>query len=208
MLTYCTICICAILGMFCLHRETFPENLKMSTPRDITRKLKDVLVWITMYLHTGVPFCVHAFFVMNLWDSLQYQVIISFRYNRMIGRTNSIAQSNLDTFDRYHNKTKCNKALTVCMILGTYPIDIQWEVFLMKKNFIAQAMGLCFRNNNSKRLRMESIHLNSKGPIIGMHSKIARFMGPTWGVPGYDRTQVGPMLVPWTLRSGLSFHAK
>ena len=205
MLTYCTICLCAILGMFCLHRESFPENLKMSTPRDITRKLKDVLVWITMYYTWVCPSAYTHFFV-NLWDSLQ--VIISFNYYRMIGRANSIAHSNLDKFDRYHNKTKCNKALTVCMILGTYPIDIQWEVFLMKKNFIAQAMGLCFRNSNLKRLRMESIHSNSKGPIIGMHSKIARFMGPTWGVPGYDRTQVGPMLVPWTLRSGLSFHAK
>ena len=28
---------------------------------------------------------------------------------------------------------------------------------------------------------------------------IARFMGPTWGPSGADRTQVGPMLAPWTL---------
>ena len=31
---------------------------------------------------------------------------------------------------------------------------------------------------------------------------VARFMGPTWGPPGTDRTQVGPMLAPWTLLSG------
>ena len=31
---------------------------------------------------------------------------------------------------------------------------------------------------------------------------IARFMGPTWGASGADRTQAGPMLAPWTLRSG------
>ena len=31
---------------------------------------------------------------------------------------------------------------------------------------------------------------------------IARFMGPTWGPSGADRTQVVPMLAPWTLRSG------
>ena len=31
---------------------------------------------------------------------------------------------------------------------------------------------------------------------------IARFMGPTWGLPGADRTQVGPMLAPWSLLSG------
>ena len=31
---------------------------------------------------------------------------------------------------------------------------------------------------------------------------IARFMGPTWGPSGADRTQVGPMLAIWTLLSG------
>ena len=29
----------------------------------------------------------------------------------------------------------------------------------------------------------------------------ARFMGPTWGPSGADRTQAGPMLAPWTLLS-------
>ena len=31
---------------------------------------------------------------------------------------------------------------------------------------------------------------------------MARFMGPTWGPSGADRTQVGPMLAPWILLSG------
>ena len=31
---------------------------------------------------------------------------------------------------------------------------------------------------------------------------IARFIGPIWGPSGADRTQVGPMLAPWTLLSG------
>ena len=30
-------------------------------------------------------------------------------------------------------------------------------------------------------------------------SQIAMFMGPTWDPSGADRTQVGPMLAPWTL---------
>ena len=34
-------------------------------------------------------------------------------------------------------------------------------------------------------------------------SQIARFMGSTWGPPWDDRTQVGPMLDPWTLLSGM-----
>ena len=31
---------------------------------------------------------------------------------------------------------------------------------------------------------------------------ITRFMGPTWGASGADRTQMGPMLAPWSLLSG------
>ena len=35
-----------------------------------------------------------------------------------------------------------------------------------------------------------------------VNTLITRFMGPTWGPSGADRTQVGPMLAPWTLLSG------
>ena len=41
--------------------------------------------------------------------------------------------------------------------------------------------------------------------VIMIQSKItqiARYMWPTWGQYGADRTQVGPMLAPWTLLSG------
>ena len=41
-------------------------------------------------------------------------------------------------------------------------------------------------------------------PDIGLwhHTLVARFMGLTWGPPGADRTQVDPMLAPWSLISG------
>ena len=42
--------------------------------------------------------------------------------------------------------------------------------------------------------------------VHSSYSLIARFMGPTWGPSGADRTQVGPMLTPWTLLSGLFYH--
>ena len=41
-----------------------------------------------------------------------------------------------------------------------------------------------------------------------IQSLIARFMGPTWGPSGADRTQVGPMLAPWTLLSEVVWHMK
>ena len=34
----------------------------------------------------------------------------------------------------------------------------------------------------------------------------ARFMGPTWGPSGADRAQMGPMLAPWTLLSGMLYN--
>ena len=39
-----------------------------------------------------------------------------------------------------------------------------------------------------------------------MDTLVIRFMGPTWGPPGADRTQVGPMLVPWSLLSRYRGH--
>ena len=39
------------------------------------------------------------------------------------------------------------------------------------------------------------------GEVIATISLIASFMGPTWGPSGAERTQVGPMLAPWTLLS-------
>ena len=42
---------------------------------------------------------------------------------------------------------------------------------------------------------------SSTGQI--MSSLIAWYMGPTWGQTGANRTQVGPMLVPWSLLSGI-----
>ena len=45
--------------------------------------------------------------------------------------------------------------------------------------------------------RLTCRELRSSKPTL-----IARFMGPTWGPPGADRTQVGLMLAPWSLLSG------
>ena len=42
-------------------------------------------------------------------------------------------------------------------------------------------------------------------PVSGLtvnRPPIAKFMGQTWGPSGANRTQVGPMLAPWTLLSG------
>ena len=49
-------------------------------------------------------------------------------------------------------------------------------------------------------------HVDKMGPyrvpFVHIVTLIARFVGPTWGPSGADRTQVGPMLAPRTLLSG------
>ena len=53
----------------------------------------------------------------------------------------------------------------------------------------------------------ENVFMSWYHHVVAIHPQmplIARFMGPTWGPSGADRTQVGPMLAPWTLLSGAS----
>ena len=52
------------------------------------------------------------------------------------------------------------------------------------------------RGNSDELVSDTSVHCGS-----GM-TPIARFMGPTWGPSGTDRTQMSPLLAPWTLPSG------
>ena len=42
-----------------------------------------------------------------------------------------------------------------------------------------------------------------KNQYLDRTAQIARFMGPTWGPSGSCRPQMGPMLAPWTLLSGM-----
>ena len=63
------------------------------------------------------------------------------------------------------------------------------ETNLEKATPTAPTQGKCFVIN----LRTEGYH---------DATLVARFMGPTWGPSGADRTQVGPILAPLTLLSG------
>ena len=54
----------------------------------------------------------------------------------------------------------------------------------------------------SRVSRYSPILLNGYG--FWYISQIAKFMGPTWGPPGSCRPQMGPMLAPLTLLSGVS----
>ena len=48
----------------------------------------------------------------------------------------------------------------------------------------------------------DPIHFTSSHTVPSL---IARFIGPTWGPSGADRTQVGPMMAPWSLLSAMAY---
>ena len=52
-------------------------------------------------------------------------------------------------------------------------------------------------------IALVSVLLRQVTPVaVTETTQIARFIGSTWDPSGADRTQVGPMLAPWTLLSG------
>ena len=62
---------------------------------------------------------------------------------------------------------------------------------------------LCGHDNLGKgRTHPSRFHWDALLCSSTQPTQIAKFMGPTWGPPGFCRPQMGPMLAPWTLLSG------
>ena len=80
--------------------------------------------------------------------------------------------------------------------------QVMWKAFSMSES---HHMKLVINSYLCQRppLSTESTSLPLKKP-----SQIAKFMGPTWGPTGCCRPQMGPMLAPWTLLSGMTKYAK
>ena len=72
------------------------------------------------------------------------------------------------------------------------PLVTQWYISDFDYHCFKQWLVACSVSQAISKYRGYSV----------MVTLIARFMGPTWGPSGTDRTQVGPMLAPWTLLSG------
>ena len=76
---------------------------------------------------------------------------------------------------------------------------------LIKSNVNIFKIGLCAFCPFSKWFLWHKVVHAAKQTISvkwSVWTLIARSMGPTWGPSGADRTQVDPMLAPWTLLSG------
>ena len=113
--------------------------------------------------------------------------------------------------------------IMICQtMLETWPSGLSNE---KTSRFLSEAIVPCFNGARQALIKTHNIIYGSKwhiwytiwpewhsGPILYYVSWAKTFrdskfhganMGPTWGPPGSRRPQMGPMLAPWTLLSGL-----
>ena len=99
-----------------------------------------------------------------------------------------------------------NKIFLLLLLLvsrspGLYTIEDRWHCFLATLMFLKVYPWL----STYVSMQPDGDELWHKCLWFGAStSQIARFVWPTWGPPGSCRPQVGPMLAPWTLLSGLA----
>ena len=87
------------------------------------------------------------------------------------------------------------KTLADRLLAAGYSTNIigKWHLGFFRKEYTPNYRGF---QNFFGRCHKIRARLGRVTPLI------AKFMGPTWGPSGADRTQVDPMLAPWTLLSG------
>ena len=117
---------------------------------------------------------------------------------------------------------KCNSRIIIIKTCYTREHHNHNGEKLMTLHFTASAQATSYRMNLKFILLKLLPHLpgtselifvrfklpNAVGPYPCMYhipTQIAMFMVPTWGPPGTCRPQIGPMLAPWTLLSGLYY---
>ena len=68
----------------------------------------------------------------------------------------------------------------------------------------ASVVSFCRKHTSSRSYYVMMGFLRDHGLLVMLVlSQIAKLMGPTWGPPGSCRPQMGPILAPWTLLSGM-----
>ena len=100
---------------------------------------------------------------------------------------------------------------------NAYPFILFWSISLpMVSRYVTVGTSVCgfipipvHQWKQQQRIHRTQQHIDRaiEWTTI-MLSLIAWFMGPTWGPPGDDRTQVGPMWAPWKLLTGIYHFSK
>ena len=81
-----------------------------------------------------------------------------------------------------------------CHVRNTMMYVLSWQTVYAVTRGLLNALTV----HHSSPCIILNVSLNR-----AMTSQIAKLMGPTWGPPGSCQPQMGPMLAPWTLLSGL-----
>ena len=89
-----------------------------------------------------------------------------------------------------------------------FPILVRWHIYIESGPWRRRACSCkehTWRDHDAIQwAALQSPHAKCVTTLASKQecALIARFMGPTWGPSGADRTQVGPLLAPRTLLSG------
>ena len=78
--------------------------------------------------------------------------------------------------------------------IGAKRMKLRWHLFKMIIN--TYNLNMCCAKECMLKAILQGHYFDISMTLI------ARFMGPTWGLHGADRTQVGPRWATWTLLSG------
>ena len=90
----------------------------------------------------------------------------------------------------------CSSSMCVCRDV------IMWHYRYIVLKFQSSGKNLLYTFGTSRSACCNILYATIMIHMEHLRTLIARFMGPTWGPSGADRTQMGPMLSPWTLLSG------
>ena len=143
----------------------------------------------------------------SFWWPCCWSAVPMRRSHSMIERAlrvpwNASSPSPLRCATRWCSRNRPERALNGCLWRPDKMDFIRWE----QQGTVRGKDINCLRKVSpiwQQNARLAFLLLNYWGYGISHYTTlIARFMGATWGPSGADRTQVSPMLTPWTLLSG------
>ena len=93
--------------------------------------------------------------------------------------------------------------ITIDSKLNIIPMVNQWtQVYILYIRTVIQSEKNAQHDKMVCEIYISILQVSCTATWREAPTKIARFMGPTWGPSGADRTHMGPMLTPWTLLFG------